>query len=238
MDSGNLFFKHGSHTSKNMKIGTANKISDQIATAYQAMGYDALLPSSFDLQGGFEFLQNDAVRKLPLLAANVVDENQKPIFPAYLHLKKNGVTVGIIGITDQQYKPGQGLKILDWKPVLQKQIVQLEGTADLLILLTSLPQKTHQELLILFPELDVILSADSRRSNIKLSRYSTATTLLTQAGSRGKFLGKLDILWNKGDRWSLKQTIKHPVQSIPENTPTTPTKKENFYANIYLPINP
>ena len=163
------------------------------------MGYDAVAVSAIDLTAGKEFFDSSAEDHYPWISANIFDSNGKALFKPYIVKKIGGITVAVVGITGPGSQSSQWAVITDWQESLHRQLQDLDSQADMVVLLSNLPSPDIRSIVQLFPQIDLIISADRKRGN--LSPYISGNSVISQTQARGKYLGQLSIEFQKSGRW-------------------------------------
>lgn len=195
LDAGNLLFKPDSMATVQERITASG-----IAGIYGQIPYDAVAVGPYDLPAGIDFLRETGAKGFPWLSANVVNENGLPVFEPFRKISKNGLTIGVIGLTGHgSVLPGR-IQIVDWDLALRPLLETLSPSCDLIVVLSSLTEEDNRRLMEAYPAVDILFSADRRLGNVhpKVVR----STLTAQVVSQGKYLGKLDIDWRKDRPWS------------------------------------
>ena len=196
IDSGNLLFKRSGNARRNQaEMSTA----ETIMKSYSKMGYDAVAVSSSDLTAGMEFFTHSAEAGFPWLSANITDLSGKALFKASILKDIGKITVDVIGITGQGSLSDKRMVINDWKEPLRRHLQSLGPEVDMVVLLSNLSTDENSSIEKLFPEIDLIITADRKRGN--LSPYISGNCLITQTQARGKYLGQISIEFNKSGRW-------------------------------------
>jgi len=182
----------------------------------KAIGYDAMVVGNHDFDHGFELLLKQlSWVKFPFLAANLkLKSTQKPLFPADTMINRQGIRFGVLGITTDQL-PKLILTEHAKKLVVEDAIEAASRTAkrlttsggEILIALSHLGisqsglsihrniPNDDKKLARQLPELDLIVGGHSH-TFIK-EGVREGNTLIVQAGYRGDFLGRVDLLWDK-----------------------------------------
>ena len=202
IDGGAMFFAHP-YLSQT-QLDTARRTAEGIGQAMAQMQTRAIGVSPYDLTAGTNFLVRLAKKnKLSLLSANLyADKGKQPIFRPYLLTKAGNMTVALIGLTgslpgNQQHRQ---YHILPWQQVLPGVLKKINNKADLIILLSSAPPRTNEEIARKFNDIHIIFQ--SGQGNGNQPPLNINNTLLCQAASRGKSLGILKIDWNPSRIWS------------------------------------
>jgi len=164
------------------------------------MAYDAVAISANDLSAGAEFFRQSADQSFPWVAANISDQNAKSVVPAHSIKKIAGMTVGIIGLTGGTGNDVAGFIIDDWRTALKAEITLLENRCDILLVLSTLTPAANNEIQQNYQQIDIIVSADNNGANMQPQVFQNS--LLVQSGSRGKYIGKLDITRHGPGNWN------------------------------------
>jgi len=196
VDSGNLLFKRkGNLARSRAEISNAETITQ----SYSAMGYDAVAVSSNDLTAGGEFFNKSAESDFPWISANIFDTSGNILFKPYILKDIGEITVGVVAITAQGNYSNEWAVIKEWQDPLRRQLQELSSRADMVILLSSLSSPDNRSIGQLFPQIDLIITADRRRGN--LPPYISGNCLISQTQARGKYLGQLSIDFQQSGRW-------------------------------------
>lgn len=194
LDAGNLLFKNTTLSDSQELITAAG-----IMEIYKDMAYDAVAVGPYDLAAGLDFLTETQKKGFPWLSANIVDEQNNPTFLPSRKVEKAGLRIGLIGLSDREIPATSGIKVIDWKKALAEQLVTIEKSCDLIVVLTSLPDQDNADLMRLFPQVHMLLTANRAHGNI-IPRIVN-NTLVTQTNSQGKYLGVLDLDWQASRTW-------------------------------------
>ncbi len=170
-----------------------------------------------DLAGGLGFLQELQERhNTTWLSMNLVDPAKKePIFTPHLITEVGGLKIAILGLTDDQGMHNeegkeQGYTILPWQDLLPKALAEMKKKVDMTILLSSYSYQINKEIAETVDGLHMIL--ESGHAAPAADPYTIENTLITQTGTRGKYLGMMRIEWNKAGKWSEKSFTRIRTQ--------------------------
>lgn len=167
-----------------------------LAKAFNQMGYDAVALGGLDFRMGFDVLREQIeVANFAVLSANAFDPQTQSFFDRdYLAVQMHGHTIAIIGLTDTAVarEVTQGEVIL-MEPVqsLIDLIALLQDEADIIIVLSHLGAQFDMNLGLVVDGIDVVISGQDKQ--IYNEPVKTTEYLLTSAGSRGEFIGQLDL---------------------------------------------
>jgi 2',3'-cyclic-nucleotide 2'-phosphodiesterase (5'-nucleotidase family) len=186
VDAGNLLFKQADKATGRERMTAA-----AIAAISRQMNYDAVAVGPLDLAAGKEFLIGEGA--LPWLSANLRDHDNKPLFPGEAIVNRDGLTIGIIGVSGGIDTRDQSYQLVDWREILPNTLARLQSSCDLLVVLSTLSAADNRDLLRLFPEVHVLLTADRQKGNVAPTYDNRTVT--AQAANRGQYLGILDLSW-------------------------------------------
>ncbi|MBB5346549.1 hypothetical protein JWG42_01985 [Desulfoprunum benzoelyticum] len=165
----------------------------------QLMAVDAVAVGPYDLTAGIDFLLAAGSKGFPWLSANIVDRNRAPLFAPSLTITRSGIDIGILGLTGSNAPLPQGTHLADWREILPRQLQDLKRSSAMVIILSSLSSSENLEMIRLYPEIDILITADRSQGNIPPT--ITGGTLMTQTQSQGRYLGQLIINWQPGYPW-------------------------------------
>ncbi|KAA3597132.1 MAG: bifunctional metallophosphatase/5'-nucleotidase [Calditrichaeota bacterium] len=141
----------------------------------------------------------------PILCANVWDKEKGELlapFP-YTVLKSGDLKIGVIGLLAEDLlelvlkENSKGMKVLPIVETAKKYVNELKvGEVDFIVALTHIGLKEDIRLAQNVPEIDVIIGG---HSHTKVDTPIVENgVVICQAGSRGEFLGKLDLKIKEG----------------------------------------
>lgn len=171
-----------------------------ILRAYQAMGYDGIGVSSTDLSLGRSFFLSETAQQSPLLSANIHTPRGKLFFPPSIILKKAGVRVALIGLTDERENLPKDFTVSSWQEALDHEIHNLEDQYDFLIVLSSLSAADNQSLAAAFPQVSAIVS--SYKGSMNRTPQEINNCIITSVKGRGEFLGQLTVHYMGKSGWT------------------------------------
>jgi hypothetical protein len=204
VDAGALLFAKNT-LSSGLETEQAKITAAAIVEGYSIIGYEAVGIARQDLAGGISFLKEQANRStFPWISANLVDRTtQKPIFHPSLIIEKNGLKIGITGLTGLIGKSpiddDPETNILPWQQVLPQLLPTLEKSCDIIILLSNLPHSENQILSKQFDTIHVIIQSGITINN--LIPILVNNTLICQSEKQGKHLGQMEIKWHSTKKW-------------------------------------
>ncbi|MCI5130433.1 MAG: hypothetical protein D3904_02665 [Candidatus Electrothrix sp. EH2] len=207
VDSGSLLFQHKRIQAKKEQAEKAK--AEGLAAAMQAMNCRALGIGAHDLADGVDFLKKLQERHKDIwVSMNLVDPEKKtPLFTPYLITQVGGLKIAVLGLTDDQGEHDsegkkKGYTLLPWQTVLPKTLRQIAKKVDMTILLSSYSYQVNKEIAEAVDDLDMIL--ESGHAGPTAEPYRIKDTLIAQTGTRGKYLGMMQIEWNETGQWTEK----------------------------------
>lgn len=176
----------------------ANKSEGQVMVdAMNAMGYDAMALGRMDLSIGLDkLLERQKEAKFAFLSANLVSRvDDKPLFKAYTTFERNGVKVGIIGLSEPEALQAPGVndkaKLADAAQVVKRYVDELRPQVDLLVLLSHQGIDKDKELVQVVPGIDLVIGGNTRK--LMREPEQVGNTLLMEQGYRGEWLGRFQV---------------------------------------------
>lgn len=197
--------------------------------AMNIAGYQAAAPGNHDFDFGQDVLKaRIAQATFPFLAANIVEESTGQI-PSWLKpyqiIKVGNLRVGIIGLgyPGSQYivKPSAitGLTFLPGPESVSKYLDTVRKQSDIVVVLSHLGMGDDEVLAATVPGIDVI--AGGHTHIVQIPPKKVGDTIIVQAGSNAKFIGKLDLTWDWGTKKITNYTKADEVVPV-VNTRVTP----------------
>jgi 2',3'-cyclic-nucleotide 2'-phosphodiesterase (5'-nucleotidase family) len=197
-----------------------------VIDAYNIAGYDAAALGNHDLDFGQDVLrQRVAQARFPFLAANTVEESSGKI-PAYLKpyiIKQVGaLKVGVIGIANPgtaaivKAESVKGLKFLDGVETVSALLPDLRPQVDILVVLSHMGFQADQELAARVKGVDVIVGGHTHTEQRYTMRVND--TLVVQAGTGGKVLGRLELTFDRASKKIVKYTTANELVNVVSTT--------------------
>lgn len=140
---------------------------------------------------------------ISLVSANLFDKSiGAPFLPRYRVLNRGGISIGVIGLAPRDLKGltlrenVKDLDVLDADQVVRQTIVELKRNfhVNLIVVLSHLGVEEDTALARAVPGIDVIVGGHSHTPLFKPIRIGN--TYVVQAGSKGRWLGKLDLVYD------------------------------------------
>jgi len=201
LDAGD-FYKRGSMPAqKSQDEATADILS-------QMSFYDARALGNNEIKVGIERFLDWSKNKepAPIIAANFVDKNGAHVFEPYLVIKKSGLTIGLIGLTeiwsiDNEFQPSTKddakapYKILDPLETVGPLIVKLRPQVDVLIVVAHQAFKKNEALAKKYPQVDLVVSGHAHQ--LSLDQKKLGENMVVEAGEFGHQLGVVTVVYDK-----------------------------------------
>ena len=177
-----------------------------VVEVMNAMGYDAMVPGNVDFLYPKEVLQERAEEaNFKIIAANIYDQEWgDAVFDQYLIKEIDGVKVAIVGITYQwTAKTGDRELTEGWSFGLrEREIGELveelreDEEVDVVVGLSHMGYQVDQKYAARVKGFDAIIGAHTH--DVTLDPPVVGNTVVVQAGSQGKYVGRLDLKIKNG----------------------------------------
>lgn len=166
-----------------------------------------------------------------VLVANLFHKNgHRPhwAFPYDIHRLKNGMNVGVIGITVPYYAFYDllGWKVSDPWEVLPPLIAQLKKKVDIIILLSHMGYGFDVEVAQTLDGIDLIIGAHTHHLLQQGKRVKG--TLITQAGKFGRYVGQITVSFDL----NMKQIVMADASCVPVTTMKSDRKTEQLITDL------
>ena len=186
------------------------------------MKYDAINLAERDLQYGIDYIREMRDRyNLPFISANVYLAGQDKLFaPPYVIKKMGDLKVGIVGVVKppankRMITAAQGFEIRDPFSAAAEVVRELKGKCDVIVTLSHLGFEGSKQLATDLPEIDLVVSGHGR--NLSRSPLMLGNTCLMQPGSKGKYLGQIDVQVADGEVQILQARMVSLNRSIADD---------------------
>ena len=196
LDAGNLlFFKniHPSLASAQKKEALLN--AQLIAQTFNLMGCDAAGMGVDDLrEDPKDFARVQTITKFPLVSANVVAKDGKKLFVPSVVKNAGGLRWGIFSLISANPASGstsKKWKVLDPVSAGKEVLAELQGKADIIILLTAMPVAELRALLPQLPGITIALAGGEPGGFIRPLQVGETTVVCSPPF--GKYLGVLHL---------------------------------------------
>ena len=168
-----------------------------------------LKPDIFELGNhefdyGIENLKKDIeVAQFPVICANLVYKKNNELFvQPYIIMNRGKLKITFIGLIteglEKMLKQSEELKVLDAESTLTFYMNELEEKTDLQILVSHMGVQKDKSIAKNIEGLELIIGGHSHTTIFK--PFKINNTLICQAGSRGEYIGELELFLNsKGE---------------------------------------
>jgi len=162
--------------------------------AYQNIGYDAINIGNYELLSGLEFLKSvDEKCSIPFLSANLKDaKTGELLFEPYIIIKRNGLSIGVIGVTNMKPDTLKSVEATDFVEAGNKIISRIRNQVDLIAVMANVNRKDQQELSTSFSNADFIFTSGSTNMTRKNSPQKERGPYIYSFGKQGKYLSVLN----------------------------------------------
>ena len=176
----------------------ADELSRFLWEAMKKTEVDAVTPGARELGNWSLFQELMADDVIPVVTTNltrVQDGVEAPIGQRHVVLERAGVKIGILGLisgrqyTSVQFPEGVDVRFYDPLTEARKEILALEGQADLIVLLSQMPAADTNAILKQIPEIDLAILGNLPAYNEAPETVGDAIVQAT--GTRGQYLGHL-----------------------------------------------
>lgn len=192
-----------------------------LVQAFNELGYDAMALGGMDFRMGFDVLREQiAVADFPILSINALDPQTQQFFDQdYAMIDMYGHRIALIGLTDTKIaRDVTEDQVILLEPVqsLVDLVNQVKDEADIIIVLSHLGAQFDLNLGLMVSGIDVIVSGLDKQ--IYAAPVETNDYLIVSAGSRGEFIGQLDLEFDaKGNAVSFDMHLQHLTKEIPDD---------------------
>lgn len=206
---------------------------DEISPMVQglnALNYDIWVPGNHEFDFGLPVLERAMHQfKGSILAANIIRDDKTPYLPAYKIIEKQGVKIGIIGVTTPmtaEFAKGtdriKGIQFTNPTEATQQAIKALSGQVDAIILIShmGLDNENHQpntgntDIALANPEIDAIFAG---HMHVKIDKAQVNNVILTEPGKYGEALSRIDLTFEKqNDKYQLrdKNSLTYSMKAV------------------------
>lgn len=190
LDAGELLLKgffanNGSDAQITQRADVIGKLSLDIGVDAWAVGPSDLIAV------GIEHLQTMIAPKR--ISATWVDANNVWIFAPYTIVEKNGIRLGVIGLSDAITDPefADTIHNLPATEAIQKTLDILPTDIDMVVLLGSVDDEEADAIAKKFPHLPLILTTEG--TNYQDPRQTNTQPLIVESAKQGRFLEILHL---------------------------------------------
>lgn len=173
---------------------------------FNALKYDVWVMGNHEFDFGLKSLDRSIKQfKGKVLTANIIKDNGMPFLPAYAIIEKQGVKIGIIGVSTPmtaEFAQGtdrvKGLNFVNPNEAVKNAIKQLEGKVDAIVLVSHmgldnenlLKDTGNTDIAEANPQLDAIVAG---HMHVKIGKASVNKVIITEPGKYGQALSRIDL---------------------------------------------
>jgi 5'-nucleotidase/UDP-sugar diphosphatase len=192
LDAGNLlFFKNIDPSLPSAKKKEALLNAQLMVQCFNLMGCDAAGIGVDDLRvDPKDFARVQQMAQYPLVAANVVAKGGQKLFVPSVVKNAGGLRWGIFSLMGAT-APSKRWKVLDPVSAGREVLAELQGKADIIILLTAMPVAELRALLAQLPGVTIALAGGEPEGFIR--PLQVAETTVVCSPPFGKYLGVLHL---------------------------------------------
>tara|TARA_B110000438_G_C15792758_1_gene641481 strand:+ start:222 stop:1181 length:960 start_codon:yes stop_codon:yes gene_type:complete len=169
--------------------------ANAIIKGYEIIGCDVVNVGGFDLAAGVDYLQQivDST-KIPFISANIIDsKTKKNLFPPNHIIENNGLSIGVIGLTNLIPSKIRKVKVSDFITVGKAQIAELRKQVDIVVVLVNVNRDKTELINKEFSDADyVFLSRNTMRTRPG-TEQSLNGPFTYGSNIQGKYLAQIDI---------------------------------------------
>ena len=188
LDAGDLFFSTSNLTEKNRESEYFR--ASAILDGYEKIGCDVINVGHYELVAGLEFLKKmDTDCNIPFISGNLNDtKTGKLLFDPYVIIEKNGLKVGIIGLTDMKPEEMKVVSSESYEIAGNKYINEIKNEVDIITILLNIKRGAHQALPKIFPDADFIYTSGSTHLTRPTNSQKEGGPYVYSFGKQGKYM--------------------------------------------------
>lgn len=194
LDAGDLFFSE-------LEINDSNRVSEQfradaILKGYKKIGCDAINVGHYELSSGLEFLLESSKKStIPFLSANLRHaDSYKLIFDPYILIRKKGLTIGVVGLTNLVPDTLKSVVMEDYISSGRRVIKRIKKRVDVIVLLVNSERESYSRLPQKFPGADLIYTSGSSVMTRPIMKQEEEGPYLFSSGREGRYLNVTELV--------------------------------------------
>ena len=166
-----------------------------VIEGFEKIGCDAINVGHYDLAAGLPLLLGlTKTTSIPFISANLRDAHtDELLFDPYLMIQRDGLTFGIIGLTDLVPDSVDGVVVDDYVVAGDEYISSLKNQVDMIILLINSDRSTYKNLPSVFPDADLIYTSGSTMMTRPMMKQAEEGPFLYSSGREGRYLNVTDL---------------------------------------------
>ena len=194
LDAGDMFFSTTSLNKNNLE--SEKYRCETMLTGYEKIGCDGLNIGKYELLGGLSYLKSlqDRYKKIPFISANIRGKKTNElIFSPYRILKRENLSIGIIGVTNMVPDTMESVIVDDYIKTGNDYIKKISKDVDIIVMLVNSARNTHQSLPKNFKNADFIFVSGSTNRTSSSAPQQDGGPFLYSNGKQGKYLTVIDL---------------------------------------------
>jgi 2',3'-cyclic-nucleotide 2'-phosphodiesterase (5'-nucleotidase family) len=208
--------------------------------ALMDMEYAAVNLGPVEFQFGLGFWENRlSSGSFPFVSSNLKSKiDDRFIGNPYMVLQIDGLKIGVIGVLSptsvanfdffQDSPLAEAAEVLPPQVAVETALDQLEGIADIIVLLAALPNDEAQDLMSRFEKIDIAINHDGGDSKPDEPVFFTGNRVLVSAWHRGTHLGHLKLAFGEGSIQRIETDWIELNDDVPAHDSTS-----DMIVNIY-----
>ncbi len=207
LDGGCLLFDLRNQTVKGFERKQVIAKARIIIEGYNRMGYRAAALGSSDLYLGLDVLKELlAEARFPMLCANFLGPDKKPVFKPWTIVTAGGVRIGVVGLIMNTLNPhfiekvAPGCSVEDLVESARKAVSELKPKCEFIVALSHARQEENTQLAKKVPEISIIFDPNITYGSHSLfinnaeEYYDTVNKkLIVRSDGEGMRLMKVDV---------------------------------------------
>ena len=172
-----------------------------VIKGYETIGCDVVNVGGFDLAAGLEYLQQviDSTN-IPFISANIIDSRtSQKLFPPHHIIENDGISIGIIGLTNLIPSHTDKVKVEDFITVGKAQIDELRNKVDIVVVLANVNRDKNEEMNEEFSDADYIFVSRNTTRTRPGTEQPLQGPFTYGSNIQGKYLAQIDINLTKVD---------------------------------------
>ena len=199
-------------------------------------GYAALVLGNHDLTVGLDSLRA-RVRQanFSLLAANLTDEENEPIFPPHTIVERQGLRIGIVGLLSPKLaervhpQEREGLKFQPPRRALDAALDSLEARVDLTVALVHMKYDEVLELARQFPQVNLFVaggygSGTSFDEFVHAAQLANGSYVVSTPGS--SYIGRIEVAVERREEGWRPGALRAGLMRIGAHSATDDTARQ------------
>lgn len=162
-----------------------------VLLVYGKAGYDAINLGQNEIRlPGAEIVQLYKKVAVPLVSANVLNNNGTPLVLPYVVASNKNVKLAITGIVAPTSQVGKDIVVVDPGEALAKYLPQMMKESHLLVVLANIPEEQAKDLSRRFPEIALLLNTGTASTS---TPHKVGPVVISSLTEQGRFIQKLQF---------------------------------------------